>query len=368
MDHSLNSEVSKNDTYAPAPLDQLYRDDFSVNLGIFAIFVTHRDGVLNLKVRLGFDFLKHEWEATINFLNPTVTLTFADSKLLSASITLSIDDRTGVFSAKANWSTIFWSDSAEIRLSILAPFQFGLQAIGVALEGVKKYAAEIAKFGVGHNVVSAVCNQINEKATAAGINPDDVYGFMREYPTMAKGILNNFSGASSTDLKQIGSLSAADLELGMAAIVRDKRIQQVYPGIEKKFQFSAETIERLEAIPEKETGDLSDASENKVAEYIKEILVGLAGWIAITVSALGIMITLFVGFLGAAAVTGPAVVILVPVLAVLIVVLGPICFLSWLAATVSIIAYLIIDGYLKFSPSASQLQYVSATEMLGTAG
>ncbi len=350
MNHSLSLRSPQNLGRRPSSFEMPYGTEIPINLGIFSITILIKEKALELKVKLGLDPVSYEWQAfTLDLMNPSVTLTLPSTKLLGASITLSIDDATGVFTAKAKWSTLFWSDSAEISISILAPFQFGLEAVGVAVEGIKKYAREIAKFEVSHSQVTGFSNAVQESAEREGANPEQVFDFIRAQPDMTKAILSNFSKASDQELEEIGSLSVDDIELGLAAIVHDERIQHIYPGIQEKFEFREEILERIESYPFVQVGDFSTVSSDNVAAYIKEILVGFTAWLGISVTALSIVVGLYAALLGAALLTGPGVVVVVFILGILLQVLGPLCLLIWVASSIAIVAYLIIDGFIRFA-------------------
>lgn len=348
MNNSVNPDAV-NQVYIPETFDSPYGWSFSKDVGIFSVHLSKEDKTYKLKVRLGFKALSHEWEAKLDLLNPSVTLNFSDSKLLGASITLGIIDATGRFFAKAKWSTLFWSDSAEVNLSILAPFQFGLEAVGVVTEGIKKYANEIAKFKVNHQVVTGFNNAINDEASRVGVNPEDVFNLMKDQPEMAKAILSNFTNASQTELEEIGSLSVEDFELGLAAVVHDERIQHLYPGIDKKFEFREEILNQIKEYPSAKVEDFSQISGDDIAEYIKEILIGLIAWLGMSVAALGIVVTVITALIGAASLTGPGAVVVVLILGVLFYTVGPLCLLIWAATTVATVAYLIIDGFVRFT-------------------
>ncbi len=358
MDQALNINSIQKNGYRPRPFESPYDiSDFDIELGIFSININYEDNVLKLKVRLGFKPISYEWDAfTLDLLNPSVTLTLPSTKILGASITLSINDATGEFKASASWSTLFWSDSASIELSILDPYHFGLKAVGVAADGIKKYAEEIALNHVSHELVTGFGSLVDKNASAVDVNPEEVFNLMKEQPDMAKAVLSHLKKGSKSDLEEIGAVSTMDFETGLAAVVHDERIQHLYPGIEEKFEFSPEVLRRIENYPFVKVEDFSEVSADNVLEYIRDILIGFTAWLGISITALGIVVGLIAALIGVAALTGPGVVVVALFLIVLLQVLGPLCLLIWVAASIAIVAYLIIDGFVRFSTLEELIQ------------
>lgn len=266
-----------------------------------------KDGCININIRVGFQGLSTNLKALLSVQHPKIVLQTPNILGTYVEVHLEYNDNTGNLYVKGIahfWAFGYQQQSVAISLNILPPYILGLLGIGAQLPGIIDFAPQIKATNLNFDTAFAIRNQIELKCLQEKVSTESIYNIYKQLPELGNK-LATYGRTDKNTLEQIIALNINDLEKGLCAVVNDPRIKKVYPGIDKKFQFSNEALTESSkylaslTLSNDEIKEFNESSTlQKILNTISEILGTVGALSVIAGTTLSILSGIFLALMG----------------------------------------------------------------------
>ncbi|MEX0299011.1 MAG: hypothetical protein AB3N28_08060 [Kordiimonas sp.] len=312
-----------------------------INLLVFKVKWNVSAVGIEITTIIDFGVIQDTKTAVLSFHNPRAEFSVGVAGL-SAGLEIGFKDSTGNLELTAKACGWLGCERSTTRIHILPPNALGLLAQNVSMEGINFLRAHFPHTNLGFDDLQAFNQLTGQVSSEMAIDRSALSDFMTnpELKDLNTNIADEITSCNHDSRRELSKISAKNYMIVLATIVTDSRVQEIYPGIDKKFEFPEEIRDEFQSQfaavvdIEFQTTTLSAKDRNKLFELLKEICVSVAVISGITTSALGILAAICAVIVGlaAASIIGAPIGIIFLVAAIILTILAV------LAATVGIIA------------------------------